>query len=325
MDGLVQILPQSLHDLKSSFIHLGTPPMVNIGCFLFNWSQQKMLSGNIKCLPCPSPVRMTVNTAYITSKAERTQDWKTFMKYQASMQKNSEPIVISSTQKDGKGVLNKFKQNRSKKSRNSSEKKASKDPLLTIETIEVSNSLKGGDGISSTSSTRNGSLGFDDDNLNPEKSKADKKDRENTSTAQRNGHDISDSSGTRNGIENKSSNGHSSSPTTKDGNCMPSAHNNNQDAATSVKNRKSNKKGHQVKKHKTKKSKSNKKPKQAGKRKNRDKQEEINEDYGEEDALLIVDENEEQELSKCGKFCKRLREICDTIRTFLAQKICGCC
>ncbi|XP_028402857.1 uncharacterized protein LOC114525654 [Dendronephthya gigantea] len=60
----------------------GEPARVNIGCFLFDTSLQKMLTGNIKCLSCPSPVRLTLEktTMYhkITSDAEDGQDWETF-------------------------------------------------------------------------------------------------------------------------------------------------------------------------------------------------------------------------------------------------------
>ena len=45
-----------------------------------------MTKGNIKCLPCANPVRLTVEkvrltveNAYLTSKAEAGQDWTTFL------------------------------------------------------------------------------------------------------------------------------------------------------------------------------------------------------------------------------------------------------
>ncbi|XP_028402841.1 uncharacterized protein LOC114525643 [Dendronephthya gigantea] len=59
----------------------GEPARVNIGCFLFDSSLQKMLTGNMKCLPAySSPVRQKVDMKYhnITSDAEYGQDWKTF-------------------------------------------------------------------------------------------------------------------------------------------------------------------------------------------------------------------------------------------------------
>ena len=58
--------------------HPGKPAKVNIGCFLFNLKNQRVEAGNIKCLGCPSPVRLTSLTVNGAFKAEAGQDWSTF-------------------------------------------------------------------------------------------------------------------------------------------------------------------------------------------------------------------------------------------------------
>ena len=261
-----------------------------------------MRRGTIKCLTCPSPVRMTVDTTCITSKAERGQDWITFMK-------NDKPIVGTFTPKDSSGGSKKSKQ------QNRNRRKAGKDtaskqngvPSITI--TPLSNSPKVGDGISSTTtSTRSGSLGSEDDELNAENSKAGMKDSNGNATSTRS----------------------MESHTSKDGNgisSMPSTPHNNQNAASNLKKRMSSKKGKQGKKQNTtskaQKNKSNKKSKRARQRTKRDEEEMNEDDYGDEDALLPVDESEEQKLGTCGRVCKRLRQICSTVMNFFRQRIYG--
>ena len=56
----------------------GNPEQVNVGCFLFSSSEQKILRGDIKSLPYPSPIRQSLDNTYITTKAEARQNWTTF-------------------------------------------------------------------------------------------------------------------------------------------------------------------------------------------------------------------------------------------------------
>lgn len=73
--------------------HLET---VNVGCFLFNANKQKMIQGKIECLPCSSPLRLTVGNMNLSSEAEPTQNWASFSKYQKNKSKKS-----SSTGREG--------------------------------------------------------------------------------------------------------------------------------------------------------------------------------------------------------------------------------
>ena len=56
----------------------GNPENVNVGCFLFSSSERKMLRGNIRSLPYPSPIRQSLGNTSITTKAEAGQNWSTF-------------------------------------------------------------------------------------------------------------------------------------------------------------------------------------------------------------------------------------------------------
>lgn len=101
------------------FLYLGNPAKVNVGCFLFNSNEQEMVQGNIECLPCSSPIRLTSNNMNLTSEAEPTQNWASFSKYQVSKQTKDKSKESSSTGRGGNHVSKTSKtQNGNPKSRN---------------------------------------------------------------------------------------------------------------------------------------------------------------------------------------------------------------
>lgn len=58
---------------------IGKDSVVRIGCFMFDYSNKKMLVGDLVRLPESSPLRQTLNSIYLKPGTEPGQDWETFL------------------------------------------------------------------------------------------------------------------------------------------------------------------------------------------------------------------------------------------------------